>query len=176
MSSQNEKIAEIYEKSIGEEYKKECKSFNFSKGKNILHVGCGSYPLTEMTLAKLFDVKIVGIDKSSKAVKRAKEVIIRKKFEKQISIDQGNGADFPIDKFDVIIVSSCALPKKDILCHIFETAKKNSIIIIRDIDAVTDEILKCIDSYKNITIEKRIHHPVPWSLLFGWNTFHLKKT
>jgi hypothetical protein len=59
LSYQNEKIADIYERSIGEEYKNECKTFHISKGKKILHVGCGSYPLTEMTLTELFKVEVV---------------------------------------------------------------------------------------------------------------------
>ena len=174
-SYHDNKIADYYKRTIGEEYKNECKTINIAKGKKILHVGCGSYPLTEMTLAKLFDVKIVGIDKSKKAVMRASEVILKKQLDKKITIEQGNGANYPLEKFDMIIVSSCALPKKEIFDHIFKTAKKNSIIIIRDLDAVMDEILSYINAYKDITIEKRIHHPNPFKPLLGWNAFHLKK-
>ncbi len=174
-SHHNDKIAGYYERTIGEEYKKECKAFHIQKGKKILHVGCGSYPLTEMTLAKLFDVKIVGIDKSKKAVMRASEVIDKKQLDKKITIKQGNGANYPLEKFDMIIVSSCALPKKEIFDHIFKTAKKNCIIIIRDIDVVTDENLSCINAHKDIIIEERIHHSNPFKPLLGWNAFHLKK-
>jgi precorrin-6B methylase 2 len=175
LSHDNEKIAERYERSIGEEYKNECKAFNISKGKKILHIGCGSYPLTEMTIARLFEIDVVGIDKNTKAVKRANEVILKKQFDKKIIIEQGNGADYPVEEFDMIIVSSCALPKKDILNHIFTKAKKNSIIVIRDLDTSTDEILAHINEYKYITIEKRIHHPVPSLMPIGWNAFYLKK-
>jgi precorrin-6B methylase 2 len=175
LSSQNEKIEKIYEHSIGEEYINECKAFPVSKGKKILHVGCGSYPLTEMTLVRLFEVNVVGIDKNKKAVQRANKVITKKNLTKKITIMQGNGADFPLDTFDVIIVSSCALPKKDILTHIFKTAKKNCSIIIRDLEGVTEEILHNISKYDNITIEKKINHPVPYILPIGWNAFYLKK-
>ena len=175
LSHANEKIAERYERSIGEEYKNECKAFNLSKGKKILHIGCGSYPLTEMTIVKLFEVNIVGIDKNTKAVKRANEVILKKQFDKKIIIERGNGADYPVEEFDMIIVSSCALPKTDILNHVFTKAKKNSIIVIRDLDTSTDEFLDYINEYKYITIEKRIHHPVPSLMPIGWNAFYLKK-
>lgn len=175
LSHDNEKIAERYERSIGEEYKNECKAFNISKGKKILHIGCGSYPLTEMTIVRLFEVDVVGIDKNTKAVKRANEVILKKQFDKKIIIEQGNGADYPVEEFDMIIVSSCALPKTDILNHIFTKAKKNSIIVIRDLDTSTDEFLEHINEYKYITIEKRIHHPVPSLMPIGWNAFYLKK-
>ena len=175
LSHDNEKTAERYERSVGREYKNECKAFNISKGKKILHIGCGSYPLTEMTIARLFEVDVVGIDKNTKAVKRANEVILKKQFDKKIIIEQGNGADYPVEEFDMIIVSSCALPKTDILNHVFTKAKKNSIIVIRDLDTSTDEFLDYINEYKYITIEKRIHHPAPSLMPIGWNAFHLKK-
>jgi len=175
LSHDNEKTAERYERSVGREYKNECKAFNISKGKKILHIGCGSYPLTEMTIARLFEVDVVGIDKNTKAVKRANEVILKKQFDKKITIKQGNGVDYPVEEFDMIIVSSCALPKTDILNHVFTKAKKNSIIIIRDLDTSTDEFLDYINEYKYITIEKRIHHPAPSLMPIGWNAFHLKK-
>ena len=174
LSHDNEKIAERYERSIGEEYKNECKEFNISKGKKILHIGCGSYPLTEMTIVRLFEVDVVGIDKNTKAVKRANEVILKKQFDKKIIIEQGSGADYPVEEFDMIIVSSCALPKTDILNHIFTKAKKNTIIVIRDLDTSTDDFLEHINEYKYITIEKRIHHTIPY-LMGGWNAFYLKK-
>jgi precorrin-6B methylase 2 len=175
LAHDNEKTAERYERSIGREYKNECKAFNISKGKKILHIGCGSYPLTEMTIVRLFEVDVVGIDKNTKAVKRANEVILKKQFDKKITIKQGNGVDYPVEEFDMIIVSSCALPKTDILNHVFTKAKKNSIIIIRDLDTSTDEFLDYINEYKYITIEKRIHHPAPSLMPIGWNAFHLKK-
>jgi 2-polyprenyl-3-methyl-5-hydroxy-6-metoxy-1,4-benzoquinol methylase len=175
LSHSNEKIAERYERSIGKEYKNECKEFNISKGKKILHVGCGSYPLTEMTIVRLFGVDVVGIDKNKKAVKRANEVILKKQLDKKIIIEQGNGADYPVKEFDIIIVSTCALPKTDILNHLFTNTKKNSIIVVRDLDTSTNEFLELINEYKYITIEKRIHHPVPSLMPIGWNAFYLKK-
>jgi len=175
LSSKNQRISNYYETLIGKEYANECKSFNLSKGKKILHIGCGSYPLTEITIAKLFDVNIVGIDKNLKAVKRANEVILQKRLKNKIKIEQGNGSNFPVKKFDMIIVSSCAVPKKDILNHILKTAKQECFIIVRDLDIETDEILTCIKNQKNITIVKRIHHPVPSIFPIGWEAFHLIK-
>ena len=138
-------------------------------------MGCGSYPLTEMTIARLFEVHVVGIDKNLKAVKRAGNVILKKKFDKKITIEYGNGVNYPVEDFDTIIVSSCALPKVAILNHIFTKAKTNSSIIVRDLDIATEEILDCINEYENIVIEKRIHHPVPSLMPIGWNAFYLKK-
>jgi precorrin-6B methylase 2 len=175
LSHDNEIFAERYERSIGEDYKNECKTFNISKGAKIIHIGCGSYPLTEMTLVRVFDVDVVGIDKNTKAVKRANKVVLKKQMDKKIKIEQGNGAYYPIEDFDMIIVSSCALPKTDILNHVFTNAKKNSTIIVRDLDTSTDEFLEHLNEYNYITIEKRIHHNSPSIMPIGWNAFYLKK-
>ena len=102
LSHQNSRIAQRYERSIGKEYKNECEAFQIAKGKKILHVGCGSYPLTEMTIARLFDISIVGIDKSSKAIQRANEVIRKNHLEDNTIIFLNDkiityGSDFLID-------------------------------------------------------------------------------
>jgi protein-L-isoaspartate O-methyltransferase len=174
-SYDNTKIAKRYEQSVGQEYKREYATLNLSKEKKILHIGCGSYPLTELSLAELFDVHITGIDKNKKAVLRAKKIIKQKNLENSIRIEMGNGTKYPMNDFDLIIVSSCALPKKEILDHIFSQAKKNCKIIIRDFDIYTDAFVCWIEEYNDVKLEKKIYHHVPSFLPIGWNTFHLHK-
>lgn len=174
-SYDNAKIAKRYEQSVGEEYKREYASLPLCKGKKILHIGCGSYPLTELSLASLFDADIVGIDKNKKSVHRAKKIITQKNLNNAITIELGNGTTYPVHDFDLIIVSSCALPKKDILHHIFSHAKNNCMIIIRDFDIYTDAFLYWMKQYDTIKLEKKIYHHVPSFLPIGWNTFHLHK-
>jgi precorrin-6B methylase 2 len=175
LSNKFDKFAEIYEKSIGSEYKREYETFGLSQDKKVLHIGCGAYPMTEITLAKLFGIEVTGIDKNPKAVKLAEEFIHKYKLDDKINIEHGNGVNYPANKFDVIIISSCSYPKVKILHHIFKSAKKHSIIIVRELDIATDDILECIDSHKDIILEKRIHHPAPILLLTGWDAFFLIK-
>jgi predicted HAD superfamily phosphohydrolase len=96
------------------------------------------------------------------------------KLDKKIKIEHGNGTNYPVDKFDVIIVSSCSLPKAKILENVFKLAKKPCTIIIRELDIATDGILNYVNSYKDIVFEKKIHHQ---SLLLpiGWNAFFFTK-
>ena len=49
-----------------------------TKNDKILHIGCGAYPLTAITIAEQIGAKIVGIDKKFKNVRRA-EIIVNKK-------------------------------------------------------------------------------------------------
>lgn len=175
LSNKIDKFAEIYEKTVGFEYKREFKTFGISQDKKILHVGCGAYPLTEITLAKLFGAEVTGIDKNPNAVKLAEENIRKYKLDNKIKIELGDGVNYSVSKFDVVIISSCSRPKVKILHHIFKYAKKHSIIIVRELDIATNAILECIDSHKDIILEKRIHHKAPLFLPTGWDAFFLIK-
>jgi precorrin-6B methylase 2 len=126
-----DRLANIYELSAGEKYEQEFKIFGISNGKKILHIGCGQYPVTAITLARLYDAKIVAIDRDLKAIEFAKEVIRKKKLEEKISIEHGDGLNYPIEKFDVIILGGLIFPKKQILEHVLNTVKPDAKIIFR---------------------------------------------
>ena len=177
LSNKFDKFAEIYEKSIETQYKLEYETIGISQDKKVLHIGCGAYPMTEITLAKLFGAEITGIDKNPNAVKLAEEFIHKHKLnnKNKIKIELGEGASYPANKFDVLIISSCSYPKVRILHHVLKCAKKNSIIIVRELDIATNAILECIDAHKDIILEKRIHHKAPLFLPTGWDAFFLKK-
>ncbi len=168
------RFAVLYENTLSKEYEKEGKLFNISDSKNILHIGCGSYPITAITLAKYNGGKVVAIDIDPRAIKLAAKVINSKKLQDKISIDQGDGRSYPIEKFDTIIISSCSIPKIEILNHIFKTAKINSKIIVREIYGASKAVEDCINLHKNIEIKKRIgNNPFPTS---RWESFFLVKS
>jgi len=171
-----DKLAELYEISIGKEYKKEKKLFDISKDDNILHIGCGAYPITAITLAKNNGAKITGIDNNPKAVKLANNLINKKELREKIKIEQGNGTDYPVEEFDTIIVSGCASPKIEILEHVFRRAKPHTKIIVREMNLAAKPLAKFIDSYDGITIINKMKNR-PFSLIetLGWHSFYLKK-
>ena len=170
-------LAEIYEKSIEDEYKKEYSIIDLSGDNKILHIGCGAYPVTDITLANIPGIKqIVGIDKDLKTVKLTQTVIDKKKLRQKIMIEHADGRDYPVKKFDVIIISSCSYPFIKILEHIFKTAKKQSKIVVRELDLAVKPVIRCINSHKNIAVKKRLcHHSFPFFEPFGWQTFYLQK-
>ena len=81
--------AKIYDRTVGNEYRNERKKFDLTKSKKILHIGCGSYPITAMVLAEIDGAKVVTIDNNVRAVKRAKEVIKRKNLNGKIKVEFG---------------------------------------------------------------------------------------
>ena len=167
------RFATLYENTISKEYKREGELFKISESKNILHIGCGAYPVTAITLARLNGSKVLGIDKDAKAIKMATNVINKNNLQDKISFDIGDGRSYPVERFDTIIISSCSVPKIDILKHIFKTAKINCKIIVREINGASDLVVDCINLHKNIEIIKRIgNHPFPTS---KWESFCLIK-
>jgi len=172
-----DKLAErYYKKSIGAEYRREYKTFDISKEDKVLHIGSGAFPLTEITLAETIGATVVGIDSSMKAVNSADDVVHKKNLQDKIKINYGNGIDYPINDFDVVIVSSCASPMVKIVEHIFKTAKNNSKIVVREMEASVKPLIRYINMQRNVFIVKKIdHHPFPFLKPFGWQSFYLIK-
>jgi cyclopropane fatty-acyl-phospholipid synthase-like methyltransferase len=166
-------FAKLYEKTVGNEYRKEREKFDLSKAKKILHIGCGSYPLTAIILAEMDNVNIVTIDNSPRAVKLANKVISKKKLNGKIKAEQGDGTIFPLDEFDTIIISGCSVPKIKVLEHAFKDSKPKSRIIIRDAILDMESIINNSNPHQNIKIvEKMENHIFPDST---YNSFYLLK-
>jgi precorrin-6B methylase 2 len=165
-------VANIYEKYIGRQYEKEIDAFNLKKHKKILHIGSGAYPISIMTLSKNNGSKIVGIDRNKFSVDLAKQTIKKKKI-KNIQIFNSNGLEYPINDFDLIIISGCSVPKISVLENIFKNCKKGCKIIIREGLSTINSIYELIDKYPDINILNRLKcSPAPY---FDWESFYLEK-
>ncbi len=173
LSCKFKRFASKYQETVSTEYKKESKLFNLKNVKNILHIGCGAYPISALVLHEVNGGKIVGIDNNLKFVKLAKDVINKKKLSDRITINHGDGINYPLDDFDTIIISGCSVPKIKILYRILKTAKPNTKIIVRELYCHNKPAEKLINSFKNIEIINKIdNHPCPTA---GWESFYLIK-
>ena len=174
LSFKLEKLGNLYEKIISKNYVRESKIFDISESKNILHIGCGAYPITTITLAKFNGGNIVGIDKNQKAVEKADYINRKKGYIDRVKIEKGDGESYPVDKFDAIIVSSCSIPKSKILEHLFKSAKSDCKIIIRESVGPGKLVSTYIDAYDgSISFINRIHnYTFP---TFHWDSFYLLK-
>jgi precorrin-6B methylase 2 len=167
------RFAKLYEDTISKEYIREVKLFNISESNNILHIGCGSYPVSAITLSQINGSKVVGIDRDPRAIEQAKKVINKKNLQDKISINIGDGRNYPIKEFDTIIISGCSVPKIEILNYIFNEAKLNCKIIVREIYGASKAVEDCIKLHDNIKIINKIgNHPFPTS---KWESFYLIK-
>ena len=157
LSSKSDFVARLYEKTVGREYRKEREKFNLSKSKRILHIGCGSYPITAMILSEIKGVKVVTIDFNKKLVGLAKKVLEEKNLNDRILADVGDGKKYPLKGFDTIVISGCSIPKMKVVEHILEEADKDSRIIIREL-YYKDEILDIVNSKKDVKFVEEFYN------------------
>jgi len=166
-------LSYFYVKIIGKEYKKEYKIFDVGKSRRILHIGCGMFPITALTLADEYDLNIVAIDNRKDVIKTAKQIIKNKKLEKKITVEIGEGETYPLKRFDTIIISSCSIPKIKILENIFKNAKPDCKIIVRELQQERDLITDYINSNKNFLVNGEIDNYAFFGL--KWKSFYFTK-
>ena len=118
----------------------EIKLANISKNDRILHVGCGPLPATSIILAKETGAKITGIDYNPNSVKQAKFFISKYHLSDQIQIIHADAIQFPVDNFDLILLSQGIKPRKKILEQISKSIKPNMRVIYRTTSSVDGEI------------------------------------
>jgi len=169
-------LERYYERNIGREYIREYKLFDIKPTDKILHIGSGSFPLSEMILSRIVDTKVIGIDKNPVTIRRAKEVIRRRTLEDSIEILEGDGTNYPMENFDIVIISSCAQPKIPILNHVFKDLDRGNKVILREkeisIKPLIEYIIRCD---KIEIIDKITHHPFPFYHPLGWESYYLQK-
>lgn len=151
-------IKELYEKSVGIEYRKEIAKFNLSKSKKILHIGCGPYPITAFILAEMNSAKIVAIDHNKKCIKIARKVIEQKKMNGKIYAEYGEGLNYPLEGFDTIITSGGVQPNIQVINHILKNSDEKSKIIIREAYYKEEVIKDIIKNDINIELITKINN------------------
>ena len=150
ISSRSDLFGNIYQKHIGIHYINEAKKFKFTHASSILHIGSGAYPITALILADLFDAHIVTIDKNPVVLKIARNVVKKKGLTNKIDVVNGNGLSIDVSPFDVIVISSCSVPKEEILAHIFTKTNDKCKIIVRELPSEIDELKRFVKQYKNV--------------------------
>ncbi len=175
-SYRSKSAARLYDTMIGGEYQEEYEHCGVASAKNILHIGSGAYPLTEMALAAVSNGQVVGIDKKPATVAKGTKVIQRRGLSNHITIQHGDGRNYPVSKYDTIIVSSCSIPKIPILEHLAKAAQPKTHIIVREVDIACPYIEDFLASHPNMVISDRIrHNPFPFIYPIGWMTFRIQK-
>ena len=102
----------------------------------VLHVGCGPVPSTSVLFAQKTKASVVGIDKQHRAVDDAWSCIQQLRLEKRVRVECANALDFPLEGFDVIIVSQGVEPRYDILERISSVMNKGVRVMFRTVSSV----------------------------------------
>jgi protein-L-isoaspartate O-methyltransferase len=127
LSSDLNFLGDQYFKIFGFRIIKEIQSAKIGKDDYVLQIGCGAVPYTSEIIAKYTGAKVVAIDNDPKMVLKAKSYI-QKKGISNISIEYGNGIDFPLEKFSVVYLSLGVSPLEPIFKRIIKEGKGKRIV------------------------------------------------
>jgi D-arabinose 1-dehydrogenase-like Zn-dependent alcohol dehydrogenase len=104
---------------------------HISSSTSVLHIGCGAIPNTAVTLANSIGAKITALDNDINAVKKAKQYVKNSHLQQKIKVAIGDGTNYPIQNFEVIIISLGVEPIRKVLQNIASSANSNTKIIYR---------------------------------------------
>ncbi|MGH9550309.1 MAG: hypothetical protein ACRD3W_13085, partial [Terriglobales bacterium] len=109
------------------------KLVDFSSCKSYIIAGCGKLPASLFYLHDFTNVpRLVGIDNDRAAFEGACEIVNHFGLQDRIEIRHADGADFDYSEFDVIYWGPFANPRLKVMESLLATAKKDSVIILRD--------------------------------------------
>lgn len=102
-----------------------------SKSKKFVMVGCGSFPLTLLSIREKYNnLNIVGIDNSPEAIINAK-ALIKKLMLLNIRFDIIDGINYDYNNIDTAFIANLVIPKTKVLKRIAMTCKSGTIILLR---------------------------------------------
>jgi len=97
----------------------------------ILHIGCGPVPSTPIYIVKKTDAEVTAIDKNLQSIKKAQALILKLKLFDKIHIVHANALDFPLEKFNLIIVSLGIKDYGEVLKYISQNMRSDARLIVR---------------------------------------------
>jgi cyclopropane fatty-acyl-phospholipid synthase-like methyltransferase len=137
----------------------EIKIANISKDDKVLHAGCGSIPATSILIAKKTGAKTTGIDNNACAVEEALYCLSEIKGSDKVQIKHAEASQFPVETFDVIVVSQGVEPHVEILKYIAQSVKGDARVIFRTNSSAEGELTQNDVFLKNLfNIVKLVSH------------------
>jgi len=101
-------------------------------GHRVLQVGCGAFPFTALTLARL-GCSVVGIDRSERAVVTARRIVSQEGLDSKLNIEHGHGENADGSAFDAVWVSLHVQPRDRVVSNILATMSPGSRLVLRDV-------------------------------------------
>ena len=126
-----DKIIQIYLDFYKPIIENEISLANISNKDKILHIGCGPVPATAIYIVKKNNADVTIIDKNLKLIKKAQTLILKLKLSNKIHVIHASGLDFPLEKFNLIIVSLGIEPYEDVLRYISQNIRDDARLIVR---------------------------------------------
>ena len=137
-----QKLYPLYFDFYGEMTENEINLANISEDDIILHIGGGPIPATSILLAKKSGARVTSIDNNLRSVKQAISCVLESGVADKVQIQYAEANSFPVDNFDVIIISQGIRPYKELLQHISKSMRYDARVIFRTSTSPSGEIVQ----------------------------------
>jgi D-arabinose 1-dehydrogenase-like Zn-dependent alcohol dehydrogenase len=136
------KLYPLYFDFYGEMTENEINLANISEDDIILHIGGGPIPATSILLAKKSGARVTSIDNNLRSVKQAISCVLESGIADKVQIQYADANSYPVDNFDVIIVSQGIRPYKELLQYISKSMRDDARVIFRTSTSPSGEIVQ----------------------------------
>jgi len=97
----------------------------------VLNIGCGAIPFSAIYIARLVGGEVEAIDYDGSACIQAQKCIAKLNLTDKINIKKGNGINYEVNDFNVILVALQAEPKDKILDNLYNNTEPGTHLIFR---------------------------------------------
>lgn len=155
------KLLPFYMKYYVDIIDKEINIAKISSSTQVVHIGCGPIPSTSILIAKKTGASVIGIDKNPRTVEKARSCLHKLGYTNKIQIKHAEASNFPIENFDVILISHGIEPRDKFLKYISKSIGEDAIVVFRtfssDLGELTesDAFLKDIFKINKIASHKK---------------------
>jgi len=154
-----QKILPLYVKYYEDMIDKEIIAAKISKSDNVVHMGCGPVPSTSILIAEKIGANVTAIDRTSRSVKEATSCIRLLNLNSMVQIKHADALNFPMEKFDVIIISHGIEPRDEMLKYVSRSINDNARVIFRTFSSGDGEITQHDSLLKNsFKVDKVVSH------------------
>ena len=144
---------------------REIHMLNITPTEKVLHLGCGALPTATLFIAKEKKTHVVGIDNNSIAVKLAQSYIKKKQLSNLVTIEYGDGVNYPVHTFDVIYIAINVWPIDSVLLHLAQTMKSTARILCKGSHNDIAALLKKKEFQSLFSVKSSLEHPKTQSFL-----------
>lgn len=134
----------------------EIKMAKVTEKDNVLLIGCGMFPTETMIIYEETKANVIGIDNSPITVKMASKYIKKNSISDFITIEYGDGADYPVNNFDKIFIAINVWPIDSVLKNLSKNMKQNASVLCRGMKSDIDDILKDEEMLKNFKVQSAV--------------------
>lgn len=146
-------------------FSKEIALLDVQPEEQVLHIGCGAYPSASLMIAQGNHAHVVGIDNNIIAVRLAQSYIKRRHLTSLITVELGDGVNYPLDRFDVIFIAINVWPIDGVLSHCAQVMKPTARLLVKGSHDDLIAVLEKKEFKQAFSIAATLKHPTSESFL-----------